>query len=652
MLISNTLVAAVRPRLGWRLQAGHNVARLVAGAAVWGLLCGAVTQAEAQNVGFFTDTTYKIVQLTGETDQPRRIPTLSRMGSSYCVGGTDLGSTFEHNGHLYFLFGDTPNLPGTHDDRDDFLAWTDATRPEDVTLNVNKDGGCVHILTVPGVVLSGLEVPSYGISLASGIYAVVTTDASFNPDTMGRSVMAVSHDDGYSFQQLYDLSVLSQGGKFINVSMVEVDGRQYSNLPLEPCVMIWGSGRYRQSDVLLAYVPSSQITNQSAIRYLSSTVGPEPFWSSSEADAVSLFNPSEPVVGELSVAYCQPLAQWLMLYNAGAEIHMRSASLPWGPWSSQPTTIFEGTRDRANSRYIHEANGDVFSDTETIGSDAGGGPYGPYLIPLFFQGDQNRVSVVYTMSTWNPYQALLMQSDIGYPDQVHETTSSLTTLPGDPDWIVSGNFLTKFTFNGVPYVTTYSANGDADMGVAQYGFFASGCDQALQFSVHGGDAEVVLIEQSQDVPAAVPDVPTFYTALKTGNYGRVVETIIGPQSNSSDHELSVRWDLRRHRGKMMRLFVIDWLNRPWGFISVSQITRFFVNGSAAANIYVNGANGIPPFLGTPANPFQTVTAGYNAAATAICPANLLIQTGHYLESLTMNRPVMIQSVGGEVSIGH
>jgi hypothetical protein len=190
------------------------------------------------------------------------------------------------------------------------------------------------------------------------------------------------------------------------------------------------------------------------------------------------------------------------------------------------------------------------------------------------------------------------------------------------------------------------------MGVAQYGFFASGCDQALQFSVHGGDAEVVLIEQSQDVPTAVPDVPAFYTALKAGNYGRVVETIIGPQNNNSDHELSVRWDLRRHRGKMMRLFVIDWLNRPWGFISVSQITRFFINESAPSNIYVNGGNRLPPFLGTPGNPFQTVTAGYNAAATAICPANLLIQTGHYLESLTMNRPVMIQSVGGEVSIGH
>jgi hypothetical protein len=652
MLISTIPSAVAPPGFAHRFLRRQTLARLLPGALVWGLLWEASPRTAAQNVGFFPDTTYKIVQLTGETDQPRRIPTLSRMQSNYCVGGTDLGSTFEHNGHLYFLFGDTPNIPGTHDERDDFLAWTDATSPEDVVLNVNKDGNCVHILTVPGVVLSGLEVPSYGISLASGIYAVVTTDATHDPDMMGRSVMAVSYDDGYSFQQLYNLSVLSQGGKFINVSMVEVDGGQYLNMPAEPCVLIWGSGAYRQSDVYLAYVPSAQITNSSAIRYLTGTAGTEPLWSNNETDAVSLVNPSEPVVGELSVAYCQPLAQWIMLYNAPGEIHMRSATRPWGPWSSQFTTIFQGDRDRANGRYIHVPNGDVFADSPLVDPSNGGGPYGPYLIPRFFHGDQNRVSIVYTMSTWNPYQALLMQSDIGYPNQVHETTSSQTTLPGDSNWLVSGNFLSNFSFNGTPYVTTYSGNGDADMGVAQYGFFASSCDQALQFKVHGGDAEVVLIEQSQDVPTSFPDVPTFYNDLKAGSYGRVVETIIGPQSNSSDYELEVRWDLRRHRGKMMRLFIIDWLNRPWGFISVSQITRFFTDDGVPTNIYVDGGKTFPPFLGTPGNPFQTVTAGYNAASAALCPVNLLIQTEHYRESLTMNHPVTIQAVGGEVTIGH
>ena len=48
----------------------------------------------AQTVGYFTNTTYKIVQLTGETDSARRIPTTSRTYENECVTGTDLGSTF------------------------------------------------------------------------------------------------------------------------------------------------------------------------------------------------------------------------------------------------------------------------------------------------------------------------------------------------------------------------------------------------------------------------------------------------------------------------------------------------------------------------------------------------------------------------------
>src|SRR5438034_4395306 len=109
---------------------------VVSGSALW--IGG--TRSVAQDVGFFTNTTYKIAQLTGGTDRPRRIPTLSRM-DNYCISGTDLGSTFEHNGKLFFLFGDTPSLPGG-DGADDVLAWTDASRPEHVSLNVYQDAPC------------------------------------------------------------------------------------------------------------------------------------------------------------------------------------------------------------------------------------------------------------------------------------------------------------------------------------------------------------------------------------------------------------------------------------------------------------------------------------------------------------------------------
>jgi len=634
----------------------RGASRIILGCGVLGVtsLC-----ALAQDVGYFPQTTYKIVQITGETDQPRRIPTFSRMQSHYCVQGTDLGSTFEHNRHLYFLFGDTPGIPGSQNaDRDDFLAWTDATRPEDVSLAVYKDNGCVHFFKVANaqtnIPLAGMESPCAGISLDSGMYVVVTTDATFNPDLPHRSVMAVSQDDGYSFQPLYDLSILEQAGHFISVFMVEVNGGDYPTLPNERCVLIWGADRYRQSEVYLAYVPSAQIADKSAIRYFHGLPN-QPGWTNLEAEATSLFNPPEPSVGTLSVAFCQQLSQWIMLYDSGPVIHMRSASLPWGPWSTQPATIFDGGPDKASGTYLHWPTNDVFADSPYLDPQGTnyGGPYGPYLIPRFFHGDENRVTITYCMSTWNPYQVVLMHSDIGYPNRLPvETTSTSVTLPGDTSngWIISTNFLTPFTHNGVPYVTSYSSHGDNDMGVAQYGFFADCSEQALEFSVHGGDAEVVLIEQTASVPTTIPLVTNFYTDLKAGFYGPVVETMMGPQRN--DRDLSVRWDLRRHQGQLMRLFLIDPLARPWGFISVSQITNIFSTARSPADIYVARTNSTPPFLGTPNYPYYRVTDAYQAATGFVCATNaLLIQGGSYPEPLRMTAPVLLKAYNGPVSLG-
>jgi hypothetical protein len=247
-----------------------------------------------------------------------------------------------------------------------------------------------------------------------------------------------------------------------------------------------------------------------------------------------------------------------------------------------------------------------------------------------------------------------MQSDIGYPDRVAENITSSVTLPGDTTdgWANSSTFLRGFVWtNGMRYVTS-SFTGDADMGVSHYGISVGCTDQALEFQVHGGDAEVVLIEQTQTVPTAIPDVPGFYLKLKRGDYGPVVETVIGPQSITPGHEISVRSDLRRHHGKMMRLFVIDALTQVWGFISVSEIRHFFTSANSPAYIYVDRAHTDLPFLGTPGCPFPTLIAGYNAATDSACAANVLkIRVGHYPEALTLNKPITLNAEGGAATIG-
>ena len=49
----------------------------------------------------------KIAQLIGDRDTTLRIDTLTQTKRLAGIGGTDLGSSFEHKGRLYLLFGDT-----------------------------------------------------------------------------------------------------------------------------------------------------------------------------------------------------------------------------------------------------------------------------------------------------------------------------------------------------------------------------------------------------------------------------------------------------------------------------------------------------------------------------------------------------------------
>ena len=97
-----------------------------------------VTTANADELVYVPNSTKKVCQLTGDFDRTAGKPTLSQTGKRFGVIATDLGSSFEHKGKLYFLFGDTWGRPG---DRD-VLAWTESTDPEKILLDFHqaKDG--------------------------------------------------------------------------------------------------------------------------------------------------------------------------------------------------------------------------------------------------------------------------------------------------------------------------------------------------------------------------------------------------------------------------------------------------------------------------------------------------------------------------------
>ncbi|HZA25856.1 MAG TPA: DUF4185 domain-containing protein, partial [Dehalococcoidia bacterium] len=218
---------------------------------------------------------------------------------------------------------------------------------------------------------------------------------------MERSVVARSHDDGQTFEVLYELS----RDKFINVSFWSADGWLY----------LYGSGEYRKSSVYLARVNPADFGDRSNLRYFSG-IGPDqqPQWSPREADAIPLFR--HDVVGEFSVAYLEPVQRYVMLYNSSAPrgITMRSAETPWGLWS-EGTVVFEPWRDNGYGHFIHisakfERQRDALSDPGR--GNEWGGEYGPYIMARFTSGFDGWCRIYYTMSTWNPYQVVVMQSDL------------------------------------------------------------------------------------------------------------------------------------------------------------------------------------------------------------------------------------------------
>ena len=181
-------------------------------------------------------STRKVCQLTGDTDRQAGVPTGNQTDRRYGVWGTDLGASFEHDGRLVVLFGDTVGArPG---DRD-VLAFSDDVDPDDcVDLEFpTAADGAFRPFEVPGVSQGAFEVPTGGFSLGGAMYVTLFTG---HPDET-RSVLARSDDGGATFEVLHDVSA----GRLRTVSPVRHgDG-----------VFLFGSGEYRASDPYLAFLP-------------------------------------------------------------------------------------------------------------------------------------------------------------------------------------------------------------------------------------------------------------------------------------------------------------------------------------------------------------------------------------------------------------
>ena len=357
----------------------------------------------------------KVCQLTGEWDRERGTPAFNRTESRFGVVGTDLGASFEHDGRLWFLFGDTwPDADGG-----DSAAWTTDRAPEPgvhLTLVASRGRCSVPRVATPDggrISTRWFEVPLDGFSAGGQMYVFRSTDhfSEAGREVMGRSVLTRAvGGDPTDLMWLYDVSDVRRGGRFINVSCVVVPEGP-AGLPFAgPALLVWGSGRYRASDAYLACVPLGSVEDRGSWRFLTGVDRAErPVWSEDERHARALF--PQPEIGELSVTWNAPLGLWLLLYNAGSPrgINARVAREPWGPWS-EPVVVFDP--DRPETGYgalMHVKDGpDGLSDPGR--EHEWGGEYGPYVIDRYTRAlPDRRAAVYFVLSTWNPYNVVLMR---------------------------------------------------------------------------------------------------------------------------------------------------------------------------------------------------------------------------------------------------
>src|SRR5437879_1297497 len=137
--------------------------------ALAGSAIPSATAADPSELLYVPNSTKKVCQLTGDFDRPAGVPTLNKTGERFGVVATDLGSSFEHKGRLYFLFGDTWGRPG---DRD-ALAWSASADPAKLLLQFHRAEDDHWLpLTVPGIKQAEFEIPSGGISIGDTMYVV------------------------------------------------------------------------------------------------------------------------------------------------------------------------------------------------------------------------------------------------------------------------------------------------------------------------------------------------------------------------------------------------------------------------------------------------------------------------------------------------
>jgi hypothetical protein len=275
------------------------------------------------------------------------------------------------------------------------------------------------------VTLRTNEVPMAGVGVNGQMYVIFGTDNPASNPPGGpsapnggptRAVVAVLQDPStLQFKYLYDFSK-PPSGKFIFVAIAPgPSGYLY----------FWGSEggqtNYRHSPLFFARKRAASIAQPGGMEYFHGfDHRGHAVFAKTESAAVPLFTDSPACMGEHSVQWNPYVKRWVLLYNCSNTtatnprgIWMRLAVHAWGPWT-KPRTIFASSSGLC--AFIHRAVKPNQPQCDNLSTpnrmSVQGGNYSPFIVPTFTTGGGGSSTFYFTLSTWNPYEVVLMSATI------------------------------------------------------------------------------------------------------------------------------------------------------------------------------------------------------------------------------------------------
>ncbi len=512
------------------------------------------------------------------------------------MGGTDLGISYEANGRINFIFGDTFNFfdesPPIYTYGpccSDSAGWIDAMEPVPepyAAPMVNFYTGVsaynpgwwspVEIGDSPvgPVSLGGMEVPSGALVLPSGDQYILFTsgwDEAFQTHTrlaVGRVPYGQTGPCPVSGECILDYVWHRDSVRFSATTPILDEA--------ENVIWMFGTGPYRQDTAYLARVPIDAIEDPDSWEYFQGFADGAPVFNmGTPDDAVALFD--ENCMGEASVLYHQGLNKYVMTYNcylgqnAPDGILLRVADQPYGPWS-HPITLMQ--QSDPWGKYVHRPTcidlpqGPCVSEDDGISNPFAeyqwGGIYGPFLIPQWFEDDSESglYSIIYTLSSFNPYQVYLVKTVLGEPGATYTPPSREPDPPDpldNPDWSagtagwtqVYGGMFYPYPMPSEMTLTTYGMDGTgpANFGMLAQSFRVDPGVTSLRFNVTGGHSQIQLWHNG---------------SLYRLSRGRDSNEIVVP----------VRWNIEEFQGRTMEIRIVDNEFDPedaWGFVTVGEL---------------------------------------------------------------------------------